>query len=43
MMLDQLIPPGTRRDELRLRIGDVRFDARDLESCVVIRPDSPGA
>ncbi|HMO50377.1 MAG TPA: hypothetical protein PKE26_06400 [Kiritimatiellia bacterium] len=36
MMLDQLIPPHQRGDELRLRIGEVRFEARDLESCVVV-------
>ncbi|HMP72604.1 MAG TPA: hypothetical protein PKE55_05005 [Kiritimatiellia bacterium] len=36
MTLDQLIPPGTPREALLLRIGKVQFEARDLESCVVI-------
>lgn len=38
LVLDQLLFPSKKGDELRLRIGSVSFDYRDVESCVVL-PD----
>jgi hypothetical protein len=34
LLLDQLLPPPSRREGLRLRIGKVSFDAADIECCV---------
>ena len=34
LLLDQLLPPASRREGLRLRIGKVLFDAADIECCV---------
>ena len=34
LLLDQLLPPASRREGLRLRIGTVSFDAVDIECCV---------
>jgi hypothetical protein len=36
LVLDQLIPPQDRKEELRLRIGPASFDYREMESCVVM-------
>jgi len=36
LILDQLLHPVQRGDELRLRVGRVSFDRIDLESCVVL-------
>lgn len=36
LVLDQLFVPEGRQDELRLRIDQASFEARDMESCVLM-------
>ena len=37
LMLAQLLPPASRSEGLRLRIGAVEFDDADIESCVLLK------
>jgi hypothetical protein len=32
--MDQLLPPASRNEELRLRVGDIDFNFTDIEKCV---------
>ena len=36
LVMAQLLPPDSRKDELRLRVGDIEFYYTDIESAVLL-------